>query len=274
MNYKNINISCFENHYTTKSTSIPLFGFMESMKFEFKTEVEAIRKVTDKKQRDKLKLKLPCVMPSGVFASKQAGGLLKHSRILVIDIDAKENTQITNWSDLRNKLGMLPEVLFSCLSISGNGVFLFVPIANSFKHKEHFTALEKAFSKMGIVIDHAGQNVNRMRCVSFDPEAIINLNAVPYRNVFEPEMPKMSNCATKTKNVEISKLSNWIEKKHGTFSAGNRHEFILGSAACYNRFQISETEAINELMQYACSEFSQKEIIRVIQSVYKKRYSN
>jgi len=173
---------------------------------------------------------------------------------------------------IKHKLATLPEVLFISLSISGKGLFLFIPVFNPNKHKEHYEALVKTFCKIGINIDAACSNVNRLRCITYDPEAVINLNAKVYRNVYEREITK-GNYSDGIKNIEIKKLDNWIQSKYGAFGAGNRHEFIFGSASCYHRFNITENEALNELMKYACKEFPQKEIIRVVRSIYKKNHT-
>jgi len=100
MDYHNIQISLFENHYSVRpKTSLSIVTFMECSKWEYKTEVEALRRITVKKERDYKKKLLPCITTSGLFASNKTEGLIKHSGIVAIDIDAKDNPNINDWKE-------------------------------------------------------------------------------------------------------------------------------------------------------------------------------
>jgi len=152
---------------------------------DYRAEIEAIRKETDKAARDKIKATLPAATISGTFSERKKGGLIEHSGFICLDLDAKENANITDWQQERDKLIHVNNVFFSALSVSGQGVFLIMPIENPAKHEAHFDALKRDFIKLGYVIDKACRDVSRLRGISYDPNAKINYKAIPYKRTYQ-----------------------------------------------------------------------------------------
>ena len=153
---------------------------------DFKEEIEALRKNEDKEIRDKIKATLPAVTISGVFSSRSNEALIHHSGFICLDFDMKGNPEINDWPALRNSLSDIENIYFASLSVSGKGIFLIIPILKPDQHREHFIALEKDFKNhLGLTIDKACKDISRLRGISYDPEAIINESAEPYRRIYE-----------------------------------------------------------------------------------------
>jgi len=144
-------------------------------------KVEKIRNEPNKTKRKALKLKLPAVTPSGIFYGMPVmHGLVEHTGLICIDIDAQDNQDSCYFHCLKDYLKCMDCVAYCGLSASGKGFFLIIPIANPKHHQRHFKALQIEFAAHGITIDAQCREITRMRSASYDPTPYINLNAVPY----------------------------------------------------------------------------------------------
>lgn len=186
MDVLDVNVSIFENYNSPDNPQeVSLLGFLKSAKY--KTEVEAIRATADKAERNRLKARLPAITPSGLFSRREEAGLMKHSGLIQIDIDAQDNSHINNFPEVKEQLRKLPEVAYLGLSVSGRGFWGLIPLAFPEKHKEQFEALKMDFAKWGLVLDEKPKNVAALRGYSYDPEAYFNPQARPYAKVWQPK---------------------------------------------------------------------------------------
>ena len=166
----------------------------------FKLQVEAIRAIENKADQDILKLKLPAAMPS-----LQIDG--SHSGYIAIDIDGENHGDNLDYTpeQLKEKISSIINVAYCGYSASGKGVWGLVPIYDRTKHQEHFEALEHCFNRIGVKIDPACKNINRLRFASYDPEPYINENAVKFSLVMveAPEPKKETHKPKFTNGVNI-----------------------------------------------------------------------
>lgn len=236
----NIEISGFANYKATEPQTVNLLTFLQSEKYA--GNVEQIRAIKDKTERDKLKCELPAITPSGIFTpTRKAENLIQHSGLIQFDIDSKGNPNIKDWQNLRDELTKIPEITYCSLSVSGFGVWGLVPISNPNKHKEHFSALCLEFQKIGLVLDTAPQNVASLRGYSFDSQAYFNHNARTFikthvDNVQNVHAKKLSPQYTPTHFKESEKTEYLIYQivKHKIDITGNYSDWLaIGSAlAC------------------------------------------
>lgn len=161
--------------------------------------LDLIRRTDDKEVRNILKARLPAITPSGLFSVRKKEGLIAHSGLICLDIDAKENPVIEDWNALKQNLPVPDHILYAGLSASGRGLFCLVPIADGKQHLQHFLALERDFKGGGIVLDPACKDIPRLRGFSHDPAAYVNFGAKPYEKVVqEAEKPL---CATSVRSA-------------------------------------------------------------------------
>jgi hypothetical protein len=178
---KNIKIKCFKNKESQHQPySIALGDWLVGERF--KDRIEVLRAAPDKDTMDKIKLTLPCAMPSLLFDGT-------HSGLIAIDIDAKDNLSYTA-EQLKEKVCSLSNVYYCGYSCSGRGVWGLIPIYDANRHLEHFRALEVVFKRIGLTIDDSCSNVNRLRFCSYDAQPYFNEDAIPFRLVPAPEAPK------------------------------------------------------------------------------------
>jgi hypothetical protein len=184
-----VKVSCFKSYKGRVPKPVNLLTWLTSDKYA--NEVLKLRKVEDKSQRDKIKGSLPAITVSGLFDPvRKAEYLVKHSKLICIDIDPKDNEHISNFADLKEELYNIKNVAYAGLSVSGKGFFLIIPIAYPKHHKLHFNALKKDFISLGLTVDSAPQNVVSLRGYSYDSRSLFRHDAVTYRKRFDPNYKK------------------------------------------------------------------------------------
>lgn len=146
----------------------------------WKMPVEQVRNEPDAEKRMELKRNLPCFMPSGVFSHKGEDGLQRHSGYVCVDIDAKDNVNVSDFDRLKSRMAHFPYVAYCGHSVGGSGYFCLVLIACPGRHAEHYEALVEDFRQSGITVDKACRNVCSKRYVSYDPEPYLNPSAQAY----------------------------------------------------------------------------------------------
>lgn len=185
----NISVSCFANYDTPDNPKpVNLLSWLKSDKY--RNEVEKIRLLQDKAERDRIKATLPAITPSGVFIYRSVKDLVRHSGFIQFDIDAKGNESVGNYADLKEQISKIKNVAYCGLSVSGTGYWGLIPIAYPEKHVQHHKVIQEALKKFGISIDPAPKSVASLRGYSFDPNAFFNHQAVVFENYYSPPPSK------------------------------------------------------------------------------------
>lgn len=228
MKYLDKNISIYRNVRDNVGVKTTLRTFLLSNKY--KTEIEHLRTIRDKDERNELKKQLPAVTISGIFEpTRSISNLIEHSGLTCIDIDGQDNQHIANFANLKEQIAKLDEVLYCGLSASGNGYFVIIPILNPKQHREHFKAIQQDFSKWGIIIDSNCADVTRLRGYSYDAEPYINEDAKLYKRVILP-MVKHTIQHSFNASDNISKIVD-IAVRSGINMTENYYEwFNIGCA--------------------------------------------
>lgn len=165
---------------------------------------------TDQEAKARLKASMPVIMPSLHMG--------EHTGLIALDIDGKDNPD-KSIATIRETLQEIEQVAYCGQSVSGNGLWAIIPIADPLKHLYHFLALERIFKNMGIYIDAACKNVNRLRYYAYDPHGYFNPSATVFQQTLEQQAyerryPNHSNAS------EIDVIS--ILERHGWRQVGRR----------------------------------------------------
>ena len=132
---------------------------------KWKDQIEAIRAIEDKVERNKIKLNLPSITISGTFKQRKAELLIEHSGLIAVDIDGFND---------KSALISDPYTYALFYSASGRGVAVVVKI-NGEKHKESYRWLSNYYyNTYGIAVDEAPKSPASLRFVSYDPDIFIN----------------------------------------------------------------------------------------------------
>ena len=181
-------VSLFENCFATEpKKEIMLTKFLFTHKLstsKHKEQVEAYRKCHDKTQRKKIKENLPCITPSGTFSQRQEFSLVKHTKLICIDVDSKDNQGI-DLALSKHIIGQhCPYLYYAGLSLGGEGIFLIFRISNPECHKQHFNALALYLDKrFHLKVDMIVKNPVSLRVVSYDENPYYNPNPVPFEHI-------------------------------------------------------------------------------------------
>lgn len=188
MKFQDIQISIYRGVRDTKGHISTLFEFLNNVEYD---AIQELRSCTDQDRRKQIKLSLPQATISGIFSpTRAAGNLVRHSGLICVDIDGKDNPHIANFNTLiEDTLSQLEEVAYASRSVSGNGYFVIIPLKYPEAHKAHFEKLVRDFAALDIVIDRACGDVSRLRCQSFDLHQYINLSAKPYEGLYHEPKP-------------------------------------------------------------------------------------
>jgi len=214
----NVEVSCFSSYLSNVPTAINLLDWLTSD--EHAAAIQKLREIDNKSERDAIKASLPAITVSGVFEpTRKEEHLVKHSGLICIDIDAKDNEHILNFSNLKAELFNLENVAYAGLSASGKGFFLIIPIAYPKRHKQHFRAIQRDLEIYGLHIDPAPQNVASLRGYSFDENGLFRHDAMPYRKWGRPKSQQHHTAflpnpnATGTKEKVEAVISRLIQKR-------------------------------------------------------------
>lgn len=141
--------------------------------------IARIRMTENKDDRSRLKLKkLPCATVSATFTTRSREVPLEerlehYNSLMVLDFDGLADVE-----DAKKRLSGLPYIFYAGLSVSGKGLFAIVPIdTDDYRmHKIFFDALQEEMLQLGLVVDKACSDVTRLRVLSYDPAAYLNVD--------------------------------------------------------------------------------------------------
>lgn len=214
----------------TTGTEVTLRRFLFSTRHI--AEIEHLRRVEDEDEQKRLKKLLPQATISGVFSYRDAQHLTRHSGLICIDLDAKDNPCM-DAEEVKQRLAQYKEVAYVGLSVRGKGLFVIVPIAYPDRHEEHYRALEDDFRRLGLVTDSACKDVCRMRVVSYDPQPYINEGASTYTAIKRRPMTPIRHFAYNDGEETVRKvydLCRQIQDCNIDITEGYQNWFEIGAS--------------------------------------------
>jgi len=224
-NNLHVKVSSFISALNRDSKTVFLDSVLADEKY--KPLIEKLRSTTDEKKQALLKSKLPCFSPSCIIGED---GQTTHSGIICVDVDFKDNSEVTNFKDFKKQLPKIENVAYASLSARGQGYFLLIAVSNPAKHKEHFKSLELDFARCGIKIDPACSDIKRLRFVSFDDEPYINPNAKPYTFIYSPALIVNDSYPDSPSIDRVSALIDAIEDSLTDITGNYQQWFQIGCA--------------------------------------------
>lgn len=224
----------------------------------------------EKTDYDKNKNKLPGVCFNGVFEYRSLAGIKQHSGLIILDFDKFETPQ--DAIDFKNSISDDVYIFSSWISPSGKGVKALVKIpAEIENHKEYFKALKNYYNHQNW--DDSGSDVSRFCFESYDPDLFLNENSTIWDKTILPEVEDVGSVnvsiAIKSDNLIITNLLKWFNSKY-SMSDGQRNNNIFKLASSLNDFGINKNVAEQTLLQFQTKDFDNKEILKVLNSAYKK----
>jgi len=122
-----------------------------------------------KKGADSLKKKLPAITFSGLFKKRCDAGMLAHSGLICVDIDA-----CSDLAALRDKLKSDPYIAAAFISPTGSGLKALVRTwADVTLHERSFLAARRHFKEAHSIEIDSCKDLSRLCFVSHDPEIFV-----------------------------------------------------------------------------------------------------
>lgn len=174
---RDIRVSRFRSYYDKSPSIVRIGEWIDGVTWCNKL-VDEIRAASGQ-SRAELKKRLPAITPSGIFTGRGAEYLVESSGIICIDIDGVDPTYA------KSILRPLPYVAYASASVSGGGVFAFIPVSDPVAHKMHFKAIERDLASVGLVVDPICANISHLRFYSYDEDPVAKEAAI-YRKKMEP----------------------------------------------------------------------------------------
>ena len=225
-----VEISIYNGVRDVYGITSTLWTFLSNRKHV--AEIENLRALPTKEERNEVKRHLPQACISGVFSpTRKAENLVKHSGLICVDIDRQDNLHIDNWYEVKQELSKLPFIAYISLSVSGNGYFLIIPLRYPDFHRQQFEQLKRDFANMGINIDAACGDVCRMRCLSYDAEPYVNAEAIPYEGYYVEPRPMVNyQCSGNDVLDKVAKCCERIEANGIDITGDYQSWFTIGCA--------------------------------------------
>ncbi len=232
--------------------------------------VKNIRAEKNKAQRNELKKELPAICFSGKFVKRNDSSIQEHSGLICLDFDGYEKKK----DMLQDKEQMTRDkyVYSVFISPSGQGLKVLVKIPqDADNHVNYFNALKNHFNNSHF--DVTCKNLSRVCYESYDALIYVNENSSVWDRIDErvyEEKHKYRDALTipiTDENKVVDILQKWWEKKYPMVEGQRNHNcYVL--AAAFNDYGINRSLAKYVLNKYISSDFSEREIVRTIESAY------
>lgn len=170
-------------------------------------DIDKLRTITDEAQYKEQKKKLPLFSISASFnGSHNKDNIAKYNNLISIDIDGKDNTDMTV-NQLRQTIlnsQLKPYIFYLSKSCGGNGLYCIIRINGDISNfLGHFKSLEEDFKNIGITIDNQCKDISRLRFSSYDTNEYINEVSMTYtKELIEDTTIKMVYPTTTTNAIK------------------------------------------------------------------------
>ena|GEM_PF-3459045 len=274
-----IDVSAFKNCKTNKSNTVNLALWLTSDKYQ--VQQTHLRTISNKKERDEIKIQLPAITPSALLKSREKDlsdteKLISYSGFMQIDIDLKDNLHLTDYNELLQKLPLIQNIAFCGQSVSGTGYYCLVPITKPEKLALHFLKFNELMREFfNIKLDTSkGGNFTDLRIYSYTPNAYFNINAIPFNLLYQPKPIKLAY-KSKTSHYTDDKFSIVLERHNvsETFRDGNQNNYLVNLSGYCNVKGIDINETLQGCYQFINDEYTKKRISEIVTSVYNKHKS-
>lgn len=239
--------------------------------------INQVRSIEEKKDRDKVKIKLPSICFGGEFSERNKKGLLNHSGLMITDFDGiptqKEFEAI--WNQLttnKHSVFVFESPSNGCNDKYGIKAVIRIPECNSEDHTKYFKAFQDKYNFD--YWDESNSDVSRICFESYDPNAYVNYNAEVFEETLEDKgydvKDRVPLIPISDEDKIIEKIMAWNWKRD--FVEGQRNNFVFDLAGAFCEYGISEEYAIRYIQNnVSYGDFKESELKTTAKSAYKRR---
>jgi len=173
-----LNCTRFKSVKNTKPLSTSsLLSVLEEIKSDkYKKLIDDIRN-EENPSKSRLKDKLPCFTPTGIFSYRSLAGLETYNGIMCLDIDNVENPE-----SLKESCKNIPWVYSAFVTPSGRGLKVLIKTnSDSENYRTNELIVSQEFlNQTGFLRDNHCKDIARIQFVSYDPNIYINENSLNF----------------------------------------------------------------------------------------------
>lgn len=215
--------------------------------------IQRLRGASPETQKQ-IKGSLPAFCPGAIVDTKRSGATseqknIRPSGFMQIDIDLHDNANMTNASEVRDKLSQIPYIALSAISARGQGVWGLIALQEPDKFVQYADQVHDYFSRARITIDKSkSKNLTELRYFAPDPGAVLNINykLMPLITVKPKVKPMTAYASNKPTGTSLSELMQWVVDTTGfNFVEGQIHNYILWLSYAIRKNGASESEVYN-----------------------------
>lgn len=222
-------VSIFQNVWDSQPATIPILECLEDIRNgKYAKQVNQYRQSGD----TQVKKTLPAV----TFGSICKGGRKLQDVVcctgwVALDIDYKDNPGIKDWGKARNEIAKIVNVGFTFISTGGRGLCCGIKVTDPARQSEHFEELKKDFGHLDIKLDPSkGRNPNDLRFFSYDPEAVIKEEFVPYSKLPMGNRRKNNHKPSSITRAEVEAILKKLELNPVDITEGYHNWLKIGFA--------------------------------------------
>jgi hypothetical protein len=199
--------------------------------------IQRLRAESDKKIQDKIKAELPVFTPGALLDTKAAETTpeqknIRYSGFMQIDIDLKDNPNMTDPEAIRDKLAQIPYIALSAISARGRGVWGLMALQQPEKFMQYIDQVYNYFKRARVTIDNTkSKNPTELRYFAPDSGAILNpkYDLLPLEQVPAKPKPQTKQATSnKASGSTLADLQKWVtDTTPYSLTDGQKHHYIF-----------------------------------------------
>ena len=240
---------------------------------ELVKNIDLIKSMEDKKQRDEAKQKnLYAIMFNGTFSQRSMDGLIKHSGLCVLDFDGYPDEETLNKERQRFIDDEFTMIVFRSPSGRGLKSVIRIPESDKNEHIRRYNSYEKYINSD--YFDKSGKDVSRVCFEAYDYDLYFNPDCNVYKGI-EDEVVKTyqhNNVIVPIDSGDeiIERIMKWNFNKD--FVEGERNDYVFMIAGHFAEYGVDKFSAESFIISnFTDSDFTEREASATIKSAYKKR---
>jgi hypothetical protein len=264
-------VSVYKTHYEVEhGWTMSVEDMLKRIKYEEHNKhldvIHKLRNLPTEDEEKELKKQLPLICWSGTFLKRTDKDCIKHSGLICLDFDDESFDSIMQKKEY---------IYAAFISPTATGVKVLVRIPENIKdHGDYYLSLSDYFGLP--TIDEKCKNISRGCYLSHDPNMYYN----PDSPIFYKLLPKKEVKYEKQQarnpyyvNSDDKIIERLLKQHSHEFSKGNRNNACYILACEFNRFGISEAQAVYNILPFSDEGFNDSEIRRTVQSAYQANAS-
>jgi len=211
--------------------------------------IQHLRAATTEAEEKLIKSQLPAFCPGARVDTRAASATqeqknIKYSGFMQIDIDLKDNPNMTDAKAIRDKVALIPYVVLSAISARGKGVWCLIALEQPGKIVHYADQIFEYFKRARVTIDKSkSKNPTELRYFSPDPGAILKTDYKLFPLVKSIPKPVIKYPATTHTGTALSDIQKWVMETTGyNLVDGQKHYYLFWLSYAMRKNGMTETE--------------------------------